>query len=883
MDTATWEKIQDIFHQALDLPEARREAFLAQACGEDAAMLTELRAMLAADSNDSLLNEDLARVAADVIEDHPGTQHIPRTFGPYTTIRFLGEGGMGVVYLAARKDLGGHVAIKILRDAWLSPARRERFLSEQRTLAQLNYPSIAHLYDADTLPDGTPWFAMEYVQGIPLTAWCNKHNCSITRRLQLFRTVCDAVQFAHQQAVIHRDLKPSNIYVKDDGSIRLLDFGIAKHLETLETPENPGIAPQNIPSQTITSLRMLTPAYASPEQIRGEPVSVQADVYSLGIILFELLSGSLPYDLSNLTPGEAATLLLDHETPKPSTVVARNRTAGKPALAASRREWADLDILCLTALHKDPQRRYRSVDALIRDIDHFLESQPLDVRRDSLWYRARTFVRRNRRAVAIAASVLLFIAALIAWSTLRIARARDAALAEAARTARVQSFLVNLFDGGDQETGPSGDLRVVELVQHGAVEANALTAAPKVQAELLDTLGVVQEHLGKYDQADQLLHSSLALRNHLYGPDSPETAESLLNISKLRMDQARFDEAEQLARQALAIDNRQLAPSHPARAKAISLLGMVLEDKGKYADAIPILQQAVDLQSAPGGVEGDLSASLTELANCHFYSGHLDIANNLNQQVLAIDRHLYGDRNPQLADDLINLGAVQYEWGHYPDAEKYDRQALDIDRSFYGSDHPETASAMTLLARALNGENRPADAVTLLKSALSIEEKAYGPVHPRVASTLNDLGHAAQKTGNLEEAHADFQRMADIYRSVYNGNHYYIGTALGNLASVDAAQKQYALAEQHYRQALAIYAQTLPANHKYAGNLHGKLGRLLLQQGHFQDAAAESTLAWQILKSQPTPPADILEDIRNDLQQEYTALHQPRQLEALLR
>ncbi len=865
MDTATWEKIQTLFHQALDLPEPEREAFLNESCADEPSLLAELRAMLAADAKDSLLNEDLARVAADVIEDPSASQHLTRTFGPYTTIRFLGEGGMGVVYLAQRKDLGGHVAIKVLRDAWLSPSRRERFVSEQRTLARLNYPSIAHLYDADTLQDGTPWFAMEYVHGISLTAWCTKHNCSITRRLQLFRTVCDAVQYAHQQAVIHRDLKPSNIYVKDDGSIRLLDFGIAKHLETLETPA----------SHTVTSLRMLTPAYASPEQIRGEAVSVQADAYSLGIILFELLTGSLPYDLSDLTPGESATLLLDHDTPKPSILVARNIAAGKPALTASRREWADLDVLCLTALHKDPQRRYRSVDALIRDIDHFLQREPLDVRGDSVWYRASTFVRRNRRPVVAATVVILLIAALLTWSTLRIARARDAALAEAARTARVQSFLVNLFDGGDQETGPSGDLRVVQLIDRGAVEANALSAAPRTQSELFETLGTVEDHLGKYDKADQLLHSSLALRTKLNGPESPEAAEALLDISKLRMDQARFDEAEQLARQALAIDNKQLPPSHPARAKAISVLGMVLEDQGKYSEAIPILQQAVDLQSAPGGIETDLSASLTELANCQFYSGHLDIANDLNLRVLAIDRRLYGERNPQLADDLINLGAVQQEWGHYAEAERYDREALAIERGFYGNDHPETASAMTLLGRALVSEGKAAEAVTLLKSALVIEEKAYSALHPRIASTLNDLGHAAQKAGNFDEARQDFQRMAEIYRSVYNGKHYYIGVALANLASVDMDQKQYPAAEQHYREALAMYAQTLPATHKNTGLTHCLLGRLLLHESRYEEAAKESTTGYQILKQLLTPPTETLQQTRTDLQQEYAALHQP--------
>ncbi len=285
---------------------------------------------------------------------------------------------MGVVYLAERTDLGSLVAIKVLRDAWLSPARRERFASEQRTLAQLNHPSIRRLYDADTLDDGTPWFVMEYVEGIPLTEYCREHRCSIDERLQLFRAVCEAVQYAHQRAVIHRDLKPSNILVKPDGTVRLLDFGIAKQLESLE-------APLGKTDQTMTGLRLMTPAYAAPEQIRGDGVGIHTDVYSLGVILYELLAGQLPFDLSKLTPGEAETVIVGREPEKPSAVA--NETTKLPgansgATSASKTAWADLDVLCLTAMHKDTQRRYQSVEALTRDIDHYLRGEPLEARPD---------------------------------------------------------------------------------------------------------------------------------------------------------------------------------------------------------------------------------------------------------------------------------------------------------------------------------------------------------------------------------------------------------------------------------------------------------------------------------------------------------------------
>src|SRR5580704_10656236 len=255
MDSARWERIQALFHEAADLSEPEQRSFLRTACTDDDDLMADVLALLEEDARSaSLLDRDLAHVAHDVLDEVAPASFPFKEFGPYRIKEPLGEGGMGVVYLAERIDLGSLVAIKILRDAWLSPSRRERFASEQRTLAQLNHPSIARLYDADTLDDGTPWFVMEYVEGVPLTEYCSEHACLFEERLQLFRAVCEAVQYAHQHAVIHRDLKPSNILVKNDGSVRLLDFGIAKQLESLETPTSK--------DQTLTGLRLMTPAYA---------------------------------------------------------------------------------------------------------------------------------------------------------------------------------------------------------------------------------------------------------------------------------------------------------------------------------------------------------------------------------------------------------------------------------------------------------------------------------------------------------------------------------------------------------------------------------------------------------------------------------------------
>ena len=865
MDQSRWERIQALFHEAADLPSAEQDAFVVSACGADDGLVEEVRAMLREDSDAaSVLDRGVAEVAHNILANPDPVQLRAQDFGCYRLIRLLGEGGMGLVYLAERRDLGTEVAIKILRDAWLSPARRERFAAEQKTLAQLNHPSIARLYDADALPDGTPWFSMEYVEGLPLTDYCRLHQCSVEMRLRLFRSVCEAVQYAHSEAVIHRDLKPSNILVKQDGTIRLLDFGIAKQLESLDASVK----------QTMTGLRLMTPAYAAPEQIRGDRVGIHTDVYSLGVILFELLTGQLPYDLSNLTPAEAASIIAEHEPGKPSSI-AKPETNVRGTSPISKAAWADLDVLCLTAIHKDPTRRYRSAEALIRDIDHYLHAEPLEARPDNLSYRLRKFMQRNRRSVTLAAAAVLLMVGMLSFFTVRLAKARNAALAEAARTERIQKFMLNLFDGGDQQVGPSDSLRVVTLVDRGLLEAKTLNNDPKIQSELYQNLGDIYEKLGKFEQGDSLLQAALEQRKAIFGADSREVAETLVEIGLLRDAQGKYEDAERFVRQGLTIDKQRLSPNHPSVARATSALGKVLEDRGSYSAAIQVLQEAVRLQSAQGGSTTDLAESLTELANSHFYSGHYAASEALNQQVLAMDRQLYGDRHPHVADDLINLGAIQYDLGHYTEAERFDRQALDITQSFYGQNHPATASALTILGRTLVSEGNREEAAGLLKQALGIEERIYGRVHPRVAGTLNELGKISQQQGNLDEAQADFQRMADIYRAVYAGKHYYIGIALCNLAGVYVERKDYPGAERLFRDAIQIYSQTLPADHLNVGIARVRLGRALLLDHRFQDAETESREGYEILTRQSSAPERWVQNARTDLVSEYAALHQP--------
>ncbi len=860
MDATRWERIQALFHEVADLPGPAQRAFLEVECRDDPALMAEVLGLLEEDARgDSLLDRNVAHVAGQVLEQGIPPALLDQDFGPYRMKQVLGEGGMGVVYLAEREDLGSVAAIKILRDAWLSPDRRERFASEQRTLAQLNHPSIARLYDASTLPDGTPWFVMEYVEGVPLTQFCEEHASSIPERLRLFRAVCEAVEHAHRHLIVHRDLKPSNILVKPDGSVKLLDFGIAKQLDSLEGPVD----------RTRTGLRLMTPAYAAPEQILGEPVGIHTDIYTLGVVLYELLTGRLPFDLANRTPSEAEAVVVEQRPERPS--------AAAKEKSVSRRAWADLDVLCLTAMHIEPQRRYRTVEALIRDIDHYLAGEPLEARPDTFGYRLGKYVRRNWRPVSAATASFIVVVGLVVFYTVRLATARNAAVAEAARTQRIQHFMLNLFQGGEEAVGPADSLRVVTLVDRGVRDAQGLDGEPAVQAELYETLGSIYQKLGKLDRADSLLRTALAQRRALFGSDHAETAKSLVALGSLRVDQAEYKEAEGLIREGLEMSKRQLRPGHPAIASATVALGQALEESGQYQEGIKVLEQAVRLRSAAGGTPtAELAASMRELANTHFYAGHLAVADSLDRLVLALTRKLNGERHPLVAEDLINLGAVQQEWGHYKEAEQYYRQALDITQAFYGPNHYKTAAGLTVLGRALRFEPQGNDeAARLFEQALVIRERVFGKVHPQVASTLNEMGGVALARNRFAEAEVLARRVLAIYRTVYGGKHAFTGVGVSNLASVYVAQQQYARAEPLYREAIEIFTESQGAEHLNTGIARIKLGRTLLRQRRYAEAVRETLAGYEILAKRTDRGVSWLVDARKDLVVAYDSLGQP--------
>ena len=436
--------VEDLFDQVVDEPQTRRQKLPDALRQLEPAVVQEVEGLLAVDPHrHRVLEQDGEDLVRRLLAG--GVAHsVPPRIGRYVVQQHLGEGGMGAVYLARREPLGDLVALKLLRDPWGSPARRRRFASEQRLLARLNHRHIARLYDAG-FEGETPWFAMEYVQGEPIVAYCRMHVVSLRDRLRLFRAACEAVSYAHRNLIVHLDLKPSNVLVSTEGEVKLVDFGIARQL-----------SPNGGTEKTATVRRWLSLGYAAPEQLRGGPLDVQADVYSLGVILYELLAGTRPRDFDEVAFTEPAECL----AADPPRVSAAART-GKQGVHASKSAWRDLDLICETAMRADKAERYRSVDALIADIDSFLDDRPLAARHTrTSAYRIGKFLRRHRRPIAAAAVAAAVIAMVVAALSIRLVDARNRTVASEARVQSIHALMLNLFAGDDQAAGPADGLRL---------------------------------------------------------------------------------------------------------------------------------------------------------------------------------------------------------------------------------------------------------------------------------------------------------------------------------------------------------------------------------------------------------------------------------------
>lgn len=837
MDDQRYEQLHTLFHKALTLPEESRQNFLETACEGDDGLLKDVLSLLNADKHpDSILDKELSQMAHNLFE---GSRLHPETVGSYRILKVLGKGGMGIVYLAEHRDLKRKSALKVLRDAQLSPVRRERFEKEKLVLSQLDHPNISRLYVADTLPDGTPYFIMEYVDGIPLKEYCEVHSLNLNQRLKLFLSVCEAVHYAHRQAVIHRDLKPSNILVTNNGTAKLLDFGIAKQIDILEKDQ----------LITETGFRLMTPAYAAPEQLKGEPAGVHSDVYSLGVLLYELLCGELPYDHKNLTPGQHEQLVLNHVPEKVSAKFAGLPPEKKKFIPNGKSLWAELDIICMKSMHKDISRRYPTVESLIRDIKHFLNNEPLEARPDSTVYRFKKFIKRNQNAVAGLGIFLVMIIGMIFYYTSQLEQERAFAESEAEKANMVSEYLVGLFESGDPFAAGSDSVDVYTILQRGTVKAEELSGKPDVQAQMFSVLGRVYINLSSYDIAEELLNRSLMIRRSIE-EQSLDVAETLGNLGLLYRYRGQLDSASVRFQEALEIRKQFLSSEHPDIATTLDNLGVVLTNQGKYEKGEEVYREALDIRRLIYREPDVLLAhSLNNLAVNLANQGKYSEAEELLRESIDIATEVLGPDHVSIASDMSNLGVLMDILGNYEAADSVLTEALRIKQLNLGDYHFETALSMMQLGGVLQRSGQLTRAESVLNRALEINMEILDPNHRYIAVVYSNLAAVSQQKKDFDSAADSYKKAFDILREGYGEDHEFTATTQCHLAHLHHLNGDLGKASSIFEECIKVLEAEMAPNHDILAGFQSKYGSLLTELSRFDEAEILLLKSLDVLKT----------------------------------
>ncbi len=788
--------------------------------------------------------------------------------GPYTLLEVLGEGGMGAVYLAEQTEpLHRRVALKLIRPGRVDRRAIHRFEAERQALARMNHPNVAQVYEAGDTELGQPYIAMEYVPGLPITEYCDRHRLTVAERLELFAAVCDGIQHAHQKGVIHRDIKPGNVLVADalgeQGRPvpKVIDFGIAKGMEE----------PLTGASRSLTGDRVLgTPAYLSPEAFQvsagGVDLDTRSDVYALGVVLYELLVGELPYGSRKESFLIAVRRITTEDPPAPSARCDRLDPAVRQARAAERRLPApalgrklrgDLDWIVLKAIAKERSGRYVSAAELAADIGRYRDDVPVVAGPPSRLYRAAKFIRRHLVAVVAAALVGVALVAGLAARTVEAARAnREAVRAnrEAARANReaeaarrfgaeadgVVRFLVELFDVSDLGEARGSTVTARELLEQGREKVRLeYQAQPLTRARLLDTMGVVYRKLGLYEEAEPLLGSSLEIREELLGGSHGEVATSLGNVATLYWLQGRYSEARPLAERALAIRQKALGGEHPDVATSLDDLALVYRRLGEYAAAEPLFRRALAIREKILGDEHrDVAVTLNGLAILYWNQGRYGDAAPLFERALGIwEKHL-GPEHLEVAATVNNLAGVYRDQGEHTAAEALYGRALEIRRKTLGPGHPSVGYSFSNLALLYRRQGRYREAEPLYRRALEIWEESLGPEHPEVAFLLNNLALLYGELGRHAAAEPLGRRALQINETVFGTEHPSVASSLNVLAIVSAGLGRAVEAESLHRRSLGIYERSLGPDHlRAAWPLHG-LANLCRDQGRLEEAEA---------------------------------------------
>ena len=769
-----------VFDAALDLPPEEREAYVERACGGDDDLRALVKRLLHAHDNaGSFLATPASEIAAPLLADLASSPAFEGRVGPYRIVREIGRGGMGAVYLAERDDgqFRQRAALKLARGGIGTDYLLQRFREERQIVASLEHPNVARLLDGGVTEQGVPWFAMEYVEGEPIDRHCDERRLPIEQRLTLFLDVCEAVQYAHRNLVIHRDLKPSNILVADDGGLKLLDFGIARLLGSDQAAEA---------EARPSGGRLMTPAYASPEQIRGDPVTTASDAYALGVLLFELLTGTHPHRTPGLTSEELQRRVLESQPERPSVLA--ERTSSEVATARGttpdrlvRRLRGDLDAIVLKALEREPERRYATAEQLAADIRRHLSTTPVTARPDTWTYRTSRLIRRNRAIAAAGAAIVLLLTTSTVVTMVQASRIRAQAerlALENEKTEQVAALLAGLFLVSDPDNARGRVVTARELLDRGATRVEReLASQPDVQARMFDAMGVAFGGLGIYDRAKSLLERALVIRRRMHGGDHPDVAASMYNLATVLRYRGELESAEPLFREALAMRRRLFGDHHHAVIESLNGLGFVLRGRGADAEAESVYRAALTSGRATyDGPHLELATAFNGLGTALSDQGRFDEAVASYKEALVMFLALGGEEHPETGVVLLNLGRTLDRKGDGTQSEEFFRRSVEVSRRVQGDRHPIFALNLTLLADLLRRRGELTEAETLYRRALAIQREALPPRHANTASTLLGIGRLLMERGRDREAESLLREAVAIREQVLVADHW--GTAL---------------------------------------------------------------------------------------------------------
>ena len=831
MQTDRWNQIEEIFQAALDCEPAQRSALLDSACGDDQELRVEVEALLHSHDQSPSIAASAFDDGMRLLEHQAERLREGQRIGPYLVIREIGRGGMGSVFLAARADDAFQklVAIKIIRRGLDTDDILRRFRGERQILAKLDHPNITRLLDAGSTDDGLPYFVMEYIEGKPIDQYCDEHKLNITERLKLYQAICSAVGYAHQNLVIHRDIKPGNILVTKEGVPRLLDFGIAKLLaaepETSDT------------TQTIA--RRLTPEYASPEQLRGDAITTVSDVYSLGVLLYVLLTGRRPYRVPTRTFEELTNAVVSEEPERPSALVMHGENIGTAVIPESlsatregtperlrRRLRGDLDTIVLMALRKEPRRRYASPDRLSEDISRHLSNLPVIARRDTAGYRIAKFVRRHAAGVSAAALVSVILIAGIAitlWQVHVAREQRDLARLEQAKADRIKLFLADMLSFSSPEYSSSNptknrDAKVSDVLDQAAKQASSeLADQPEVLAEVEGTIGGVYAGMGRFDQAETMLREARERTIRIYGHDSHQTAEVSGSLADALLANGKPTEADALFREDIDIE-RKLEAKGQGNPKNMAYVlagyGSMLDQRNDRT-ASQYLSEALKYTYVFAGKDRVFVAMIyNDLSNEAGYRG--DPAERERYVRAALDEY---NRLPpgvyvEKAVTLSNLGALLISKGKYSEAEPLVREGLALRLKVFGNAHIGTAGAYHRLSDLLYRQGKYSEAEKAAQDAIDVYKRALQAPENNVlySNPILEMGMILDRLGNSRKAEAYMRQSLAIRTRLLPKGNLQISTAQQVLGEFLVGRKRFVEAEPLLLESYQSLEATTPAN-----------------------------------------------------------------------